>query len=104
LKNNIYKNDLACLKSNFCFLSEAITDPEKSTLSLHEGITIILDVKDKLSRCNGRVTELVKTKMALIFMKNEGFETLLKIRNIINILASFKYAPVTSCDVERIFS
>jgi len=79
-------------------------------------------VKDKLYKCNGRVTELVKAKMDFILKKYKGFKTLLKICSIINgkyeeeeeedininltpgQIASFKYAPITSCDVERSFS
>lgn len=115
------QNDLAYLKSNFCFLIQAITNLEKSTLSLDEGLNTILNVKDKLNKCNGRAAELVKTKMDFILKKNKGFKTLLKIHRIINgeyeneeedidinltpgKIASFKYAPITSCDVERSFS
>jgi hypothetical protein len=78
-------------------------------------------VKNELYKCNGRVAELVKTKMNFILKKNKEFKTLLKIRSIINgeykeeeedvninlipgQLASFKYAPITSYDVERSFS
>ena len=69
-------------------------------------------MKDKLYKCNGR---------DFILKKNKEFETLLKIRSIIigeyveeeedvNInlilgqIESFKYALITSCDVERSFS
>jgi len=63
------QNDLAYLKSNFCFLIQAITNLEKSTLSLDEGLNTILNVKDKLNKCNGRAAELVKTKMDFILKK-----------------------------------
>jgi hypothetical protein len=64
------QNDLAYLKSNFCFLIQTtITNLEKSALSLDEGLNIILNVKDKLNKCNGRAAELVKTKMDFILKK-----------------------------------
>jgi len=78
------QNDLAYLKSNFCFLIQAITNLEKRTLSLNESLKIFINVKDKLYTFNGRVAELVKTKMDFILKKNKGFKTLLKIRRIIN--------------------
>jgi len=57
------QNDLAYLKSNnFCFLTQAITHLEKRTLSLNGGLKIILNVKDKLYKCNWRVAELEKLK------------------------------------------
>lgn len=57
---------------------------ENKPLFLHTGVAIILDVKDQLSKCNGRVTELTKIKMALVLKKDQGFKTLLKTPNIIN--------------------
>lgn len=52
--------------------------PEEIKLSLNEGLQIILNFKDKLYECNGRVTELVNTKMDLVPENNKGFKTLLK--------------------------
>lgn len=57
------KKDLAHLKSNFGFLIKAITNLEKSTLYLDKSLKIILNVKDKLYKCNRGITELVKNKM-----------------------------------------
>ena len=79
------QNDLAYLKSNFCFLIQAITNLEKSTLSLDEVLKIILNVKDKLYKCKGRVAEFVKTKMDFILKMIKGFKILLKILSIINV-------------------
>jgi hypothetical protein len=60
LKN--LKNDFAYLKRN-SFHTEAITDLEKSILSLDEDVRNILNTTDKLYKCNRRVAELVTTKM-----------------------------------------
>jgi len=116
------QNDLAYLKNHFCFLIQVIINLEKITLSLDEGLKIILDVKDKLYTFKRRVAELLKTKMDFILMnKKKGFKSLLKIRSNINgeyeeeeedfninltpgQIASFKYPPITSCDVERSFN
>lgn len=81
---------------------------------------MILNVENKLYEYNGKVAVSVKTKIDLVLKKVKGFKTLLKIRSIIdseyettedfNItlipgqFAPFKYAPITSCDVKRIFS
>jgi len=62
------KNDLAYLKSIF-FLSDAITNLEKSTPSFHKGITIILYVKDKLFKYNSEIARLVKTQITSILKK-----------------------------------
>lgn len=63
----------------------------------------------------------MKTKITIIVKKNKGFKTLLKVRKIINEeceeetvninitltlgkIASFKYIPLASYDVGRIFN
>ncbi|KAL4100716.1 hypothetical protein QTP88_020750 [Uroleucon formosanum] len=67
-----------------------------------------------------KIAELVKIKTDFILKKNKGFQTLLKIRSTINgeyeeeedvninltlgQIGSFKYATITSCDMERSFS
>lgn len=75
---------------------------------------------DKLILGSGKLGESVSAKVKFLKKKNVGFNQLLKIAKLIkfgenisseglelyepNDLACFKYAPVTSCDVERSFS
>lgn len=64
----------------------------------------------------GAVGAEVKAKFDAVLGKNEGFQILSKVSDILsgseqedfdmdpNIVAKFKYAPITSVDVERSFS
>lgn len=76
-------------------------------------------MKDKLYKCNSGVLQLAKATMDLVLKKNKGFKTFKKNFSIINCeyetkdvnitltqgqIESFKYAPITPCDLERNFS
>jgi hypothetical protein len=63
------KKYLAYLKCNL-FFTQKITNIEKSTLSLGNALYTILNVKDILFKCKGKVAELVKTKIDWRLKKN----------------------------------
>jgi len=117
--NQNLKNDLAYIKSNFCFLSQVIIKLQNKSLTLNGSLQIIISARDRLLECNGRVADKVKNKLSLILQKNKGFKTLQSINKILNgesdednfscnltprQISLLKYAPTTSCDVERSFS
>jgi hypothetical protein len=68
----------------------------------------------KISKLEGLVN--VKNKFCSIIEKNVGFQKLNEISEVINgnfsteldlephFISKFKFAPITSCDVERVFS
>jgi len=67
--NQNLKNDLAYIKSNFCFLSQVIIKLQNKSLTLHESLQIIINARDRLLECNGRVADKVKNKLSLILQK-----------------------------------
>uniref|UniRef100_A0A2S2PQT6 CGG triplet repeat-binding protein 1 n=1 Tax=Schizaphis graminum TaxID=13262 RepID=A0A2S2PQT6_SCHGA len=114
------QTQLVFIKSNFSFLPNAITCLEKQGMSLASSISIVEDAKIKLTQINGAQGTAVKTKIETVLGKNEGYKLMVKISNILsgdrenfeglpedlklNDLVYFKYAPITSVDVERSFS
>jgi len=109
---------LTYIKSNFGFLLETIKCLENSGLSLNDAITLIENAKVSLQKCNGQKVKSVYDKFSKVLSKNEFYDTLTKILKILNgksvtiqtseDLSSndifFKYAPITSVDVEHLFS
>jgi len=89
-------------------------------MSLASSISIVEDAKIKLTQINGAQGTAVKTKIETVLGKNEDYKLMVKISNILsgdkenfeglpedlklNDLVYFKYAPITSVDVERSFS
>lgn len=114
------QTQLVFIKSNFSFLPNAITCLEKQGLSLANAISIVEDTKIKLTEIGGTQGKTVKMKVENVLGKNEGYKLMVKISKILsgedenfdglpedlqlNDLVHFKYAPITSVDVERSFS
>jgi len=77
---------------------------------------IISEVNDALGKATGNVGITMRQKWKLILDKNSGFSKICKILHVLsgqllddfnmapNIISLFKFAPVTSVDVERSFS
>jgi hypothetical protein len=108
------------IKSNFVFLPNTITGLEKQGLSLASYILLVEDARLRLTQIPGEHGMSIKTKIENVLNKNKGYQLLIKISIIlsgddenfdglpedmnINDLIYFKYAPITSVDVERSFS
>ncbi|XP_025202640.1 uncharacterized protein LOC112599792 [Melanaphis sacchari] len=89
-------------------------------MPLSDGIKIIENAYLKLSQTTGSVGKLVQRKLDDVLAKNNGYKTLNIISKILNgeitsmdglpedlkanELLFFKYAPLTSVDLERSFS
>ncbi|KAL4144151.1 hypothetical protein QTP88_006377 [Uroleucon formosanum] len=105
---------------HFGFLPDTTTSLEAKNISLSYAINAVQNVNLKLSQVNGPIKKIVKEKMNDILKKNIGYQSLIRISNIvngektsmdqlpenlsINYLIYFKYAPVNSVNVERSFS
>lgn len=112
------RSPLAVPQSNYCFLSHQIKALENSSTSLNENLKIIENIEKKVSESGGPVAEVARQKFSYVIEKNKGFHILKKINSIlcgrlegdIDVpyslaeLCKFKYAPITSCDVEKLFS
>lgn len=110
------ENQLAYITSNFVHLKFAIIKLEEKGLSLHESTKVIDDLEDNLPF--GSVGAKIKLKLNDVIEKNKGFQILNAIKGIIDgkeglridqplspaEIAHFKYAPITTSDVERSFS
>lgn len=110
--------DLAFIKSNFACIPEAIKKLEAQGLPLAESIRIFSSIKTNLEAIPRR--EFLN-KYITVLNKNNGLTLVSKISHILegnalqenddfinrlspDELSSFKFAPLTSCDVERSFS
>lgn len=116
--NNIeaLPQDLAFVKANYGFINELLTKLETQGLELSESVELIQNLKTRINNIKGTTAERIKTKLGEVLRKNEGFNLLIKISNILrgnheeniqmdpSIISKFKFAPITSVDVERSFS
>lgn len=113
------KTQLAFIKSNFSCIVSSITKLQKNGMQLEESLEIVEAVGEKLKQMRGR-PEFFK-KYEQVATKNKGLAKLRLISNILELgkstnpdeyvdsltpeeIDAFKYAPITSSDVERSFS
>lgn len=114
------EGSLAFIKSNFALLTATITSLEKMGEEMVDSISLIKRVETSLSNTRGEIATGIASKLKKGLDKNTGYKTLCKISDILsgenysmdgieedltaNELPHFKYAPITSVDVERSFS
>lgn len=115
------KNDLIFIKTHYGFLVDKITSLEKQGVLLTDSILIVEEVKTKIFQVPGNIGKSIQNKLSNVFDKNQGLKKLNTISKIIegknhdtiqdfeeelttSDLPYFKYAPVSSTDVERSFS
>jgi hypothetical protein len=83
--------------------------------SLAENLDILAEVKNSLSTTVGVVGEAIKNKLNQVLSKNPGLSKMIDVAKVLTrggadtemapqMVAALKYAPMTSCDVERSFS
>lgn len=112
--------NLAYIHSNFGFIPEYITKLETQYISLSEALSAVKYVQNKLNDCEGEIGVAVFQKFNNVLEKNSGFKTILNISKILSgqetsmeglpddltgdDITYFKYAPITSTDIERSFS
>lgn len=118
------KMDLACIQSNFSSLPNRIESLESQGRLLSDSIAVINDLQNSLNKVSTTGNSILQgctEKLRKILSKNPGFKDISQISSVLNgtdqvdpkdiqgqlspaEIANFKYAPVTSCDVERSFS
>ncbi|KAB0805335.1 hypothetical protein PPYR_02305 [Photinus pyralis] len=115
-QNKKLRQDLAFLKGNYTFICTVIAKLEKQSVPLVESTGIIQDFKEQIQAVPGQLGRVVHGKLQDVFNKNSGFEVLLKVARVLQgefvedldidttIVPKFKFAPITSVDVERSFS
>jgi hypothetical protein len=108
---------IAYIRSNFGLLPENIKRLETQGLPLQESMDIMKSASEKHSVVEGEAGESVSTKLQAVLKRNPGFSTFSSVCQVLNgedldshediapeKISLLKYAPVTSCDVERSFS
>lgn len=112
------KNDIAYIQCNFSQLCVAIKSLETSSSKLSDSLHVVNSVVTSLESLQGPVGAAVKDKLCSSLKKNPGFKTISAINRVLSEgstedfeieytpddLCKFKYAPITSCEVERSFS
>jgi len=111
--------DLAVVETNYTFLPGHITKLEDSKLALNEAIGIAEEVTLQLSATKCVSADVIKTRLKTILQRNEGYQMMKlilkaqsgEISDVTSLpqltpsqIASLKYAPLTTCSVERSFS
>lgn len=114
------RNDLAFIKCHFSCLPVAITKLEKKGVLIIDAINIFNSVRSSLLAIRGREDFLLK--FDFVRSKNRGLKIMEMIAGILagdrnettendkikeltpDEIQAYKYAPITSCDVERSFS
>ena len=117
LQDKVLRNDLAFIASNYAKLPEAINALEKRNMPLVDALKCFESIIEDLSTVSGKKGKSVHQKCEQVVAANKDLEKMKNIRRILEgendadvgdmdpqTVACFKYAPVTSVDVERSFS
>jgi len=116
LRSEHLKTDLAYIKANFGFLISTIQKLE-GRLSITDSIALVEDASRKINTVPGNIGTTIKNKLATVLDNNRGWDSMCNIAKALsgehveipnalhpNEIAAFRFAPITSCDVERSFS
>lgn len=109
---------LACIQNNFTFIATSIKKLETVGLTLQVALGVIEECKATLSDVRGDIGQKVVNKLEAVLARNPGYKTFVNVCKILggeevenppaNISPGkyhlLKFAPATSCDVERSFS
>ncbi len=119
-RSDLIKQNLAYIAATFSFLPRAITDLESAGTPLTESIAVFERARNAIQSAVGPFAIEVRAKLDYVLSHNPGYINVNSIAKILagtpvqmdagNMdlspisIASYKFAPVTSCDVERSFS
>ncbi len=115
------KEQLAYISTNFKGLSEGINELEKSDLKLVDSIKIVENIISQIKTSKGWNAEMVKKKLDYVLGNNSGYKRFSSIAKVlrrednasiwkldINLtvkqVMNLQFSPITSCDVEHVFS
>ena len=110
--------DLSYINANFNCLSKLIKQLETQEMLLFDSLNLIDSTLKEMTETNGAISEKILQKFKFVLNKNKGLKRILDINTIItgtqiesienNLtpeeMSVFKWAPITTCDVERSFS
>jgi hypothetical protein len=118
LKKPSLKNDLAFIAANFKWVPDKIRELEKKNVLLTDAMDIISDAFAKFQATPGFLGVRIKEKCNFVLDRNVGLSKLKAIADVLrgetpsmgleeyspSELACFRFAPITSTEVERTFS
>lgn len=120
IKSSSLHRNLIYIKANFGTLPESITKLETRGQTLSESLRILEDIRVLINKAPNEIGTAINKKMENVLNKNKGLKILQNISKIINgekpdennipedittdDISHFKYAPVSSVEVERSFS
>lgn len=96
-----------------------ITSLEGKSMSLKDSFKIFQEAENIIKGIPGELGVKLQEKLSLVLRKNPDFDSILKVHQLLNCnsennseidniarehIVKYKYAPLTSCDVERSFS
>jgi len=108
--------DLAYIAANYCFLVEKIAELQAQGSTLQSTLEIWDEVHQILSAVTGPVGKKILTKFYAVSSRNPDLESMKSVNKVIQgedtepvslspaVVASLKYAPMTTVEVERSFS
>jgi hypothetical protein len=117
--SNTVQAHIAYITSNFKILAESIKQLETMDLPLNNSIQIMEDLKVTLSLASGKVAAILLTKFNEVLNRNPDYLILKEVASVLSgeisqipiqfgitaaNVVNFKFAPCSSCDVERSFS
>lgn len=118
--DNSLEFDLAFIKANYGNLPKYITTLETSGLLLADAVGINEKLRNEIGIDKSKIGKTIYQKFENVIEKNKGYKAMKNISNILerntsirddiseeltaDDMAYMKFAPVTSCDVERSFS
>ncbi len=116
LSSKAVERDLAIIKTYFKILSPVIKKLQTCRLSLSESFQILEILQSELNNKPIKYMK-VREKPCNVLGKNPGYDFLNAVHNYLNakdinlpeeipssFVSAFKYCPITSVDVERLFS
>jgi hypothetical protein len=111
---------LANIKSKFLVVLKTVASLEADGVEKNEALDILKRAERAVEQARSKVAENVKNKFKKVLERNYGFSIMCKINGNLggngatlgeedpalnnNDVTLFKYAPLTSCDVDRRFS
>jgi len=109
---------MAYICANFNCLAKAIKKLETEDMLLLNSLDLVESVLNELQKSKGKPSKLALVKLKSVLDKNEGYTKIKLINDVLNgvsrtqlelnlspsEVASFRFSPITNCDVERSFS
>ena len=116
-KNSKVFSSVSYIANHFSWLPDSIKKLETSCMPLQEAVGIMEDAVQVVSVVPGEVGGVVSTKLQSLLNNNPGYSNLVILsclfsgeivespeNSITSTIPLYKYAELTSCEVERFFS